>query len=86
LDERYNLYAVKLMQKCYQFVFEQVLSHTHSMCNPAQESSAQEPTQATLPNRGIRFKRVIVRDATSFQLPARLAPFYQGPTGDSTGR
>ncbi|MDJ1466732.1 hypothetical protein, partial [Xanthocytophaga flava] len=42
LDERYNLYAVKLMQKCYQFVFEQVLSHTHTMCNPAQESSAQE--------------------------------------------
>ena len=31
------------------------------------------------------FGRVILRDATSFQLPAYLSSFYQGNAGDSTG-
>lgn len=31
------------------------------------------------------FGRVILRDATSFQLPAHLSSFYQGNAGDSTG-
>lgn len=31
------------------------------------------------------FKRVILRDATSFQLPAHLSSFYQGNGGDTTG-
>ncbi|HEV7349449.1 IS4 family transposase [Telluribacter sp.] len=31
------------------------------------------------------FERVILRDATSFQLPAQLASFYEGNAGDTTG-
>ena len=31
------------------------------------------------------FKRIILRDATSFQLPSDLATYYQGNAGDTTG-
>ena len=43
-------------------------------------ASWAEPKVATC-----AFDRVILRDATSFQLPAQLAGFYEGNAGDTTG-
>lgn len=68
LDERFNIHGVTLMRKCFESVFEGVLSnnitHKRFTCG---------------------FKRIILRDATSFQLPADLAIHYQGNAGDTTG-
>lgn len=68
LDERFNIHGVALMRKCFESVFEGVLSsnttHKRFTCG---------------------FKRIILRDATSFQLPADLAIHYQGNAGDTTG-
>ena len=68
LNERFNLHSVKLMQKCFESVFEQILASPNSIKN--------------IPSG---FKRVILRDATSFQLPAHLSTFYQGNGGATTG-
>ena len=43
------------------------------------------PTSKPLAEIPSGFKRVILRDATSFQLPAHLSSFYQGNGGDTTG-
>lgn len=68
LDERFNIHGVALMRKCFESVFERILSsnttHKRFTCG---------------------FKRIILRDATSFQLPADLAVHYQGNGGDTTG-
>ena len=68
LDERFNIHGVTLMRKCFESVFEQILSsnitHERFTCG---------------------FKRIILRDATSFQLPPNLAIYYQGNAGDTTG-
>jgi Transposase DDE domain len=68
LDERFNIHGVALMRKCFESVFERILSsnitHQRFTCG---------------------FKRIILRDATSFQLPADLAVHYQGNAGDTTG-
>lgn len=68
LDERFNTHAVSLMRKCFETVFERILSsnlsHNRFNCN---------------------FKRIILRDATSFQLPSYLAAYYEGNAGDTTG-
>lgn len=68
LDERFNIYGVALMRKCFESVFERILSS-----NTAHERFT------------CGFKRIILRDATSFQLPAALATYYQGNAGDTTG-
>jgi hypothetical protein len=68
LDERFNTHGVTFMRKCFESVFEKVLS----------SSTNQAPL-----NCG--FKRIILRDSTSFQLPADLATYYQGNKGDTTG-
>jgi hypothetical protein len=68
LDERFNTYAVKLMKKCFEMVFEKVLN---------------ADIKAKKVNCG--FTRVILRDATSFQLPAYFAAFYEGNGGDTSG-
>ena len=68
LDERFNIHGVALMRKCFESVFERILSsnttHQRFTCG---------------------FKRIILRDATSFQLPPDLATYYQGNAGDTTG-
>jgi hypothetical protein len=68
LDERFNIHGVALMRKCFESVFEGILSsnttHKRFTCG---------------------FKRIILRDATSFQLPADLAIHYQDNAGDTTG-
>jgi Transposase DDE domain len=68
LDERFNIHGVTLMRKCFESVFERILStnisHNRFSCG---------------------FKRIILRDATSFQLPPDLAIHYQGNAGDTTG-
>ena len=68
LDERFNIYGVSLMRKCFESVFEKILSSN---------SSFERFTCG--------FKRIILRDATSFQLPPDLATYYQGNAGDTTG-
>ena len=73
LDERFNIYGVKLMQKCFESIFEQILA-----------SSSTEKADCC-PSDSSVFKRVILRDATSFQLPAHLSKFYEGNAGDTTG-
>lgn len=68
LDERFNIYGVRLMRKCFESVFEKVLGTTIS---PLKGNGS--------------FQRVILRDSTSFQLPACLSSFYEGNAGATTG-
>jgi len=68
LDERFNIHGVSLMRKCFEMVFETILSASRN-----KEHFASG------------FKRIILRDATSFQLPPDLATYYQGNAGDTTG-
>lgn len=68
LDERFNINGVALMRKCFEMVFEKILS-----------SSSSHKRSACV------FKRIILRDATSFQLPASLGTYYQGNAGATTG-
>lgn len=67
LDERFNIYGVALMKKCFETVLEKVLN------------------SSTSTGWHCSFNRVILRDATSFQLPAHLKTFYEGNGGDTTG-
>ncbi|PWK28911.1 DDE family transposase [Arcicella aurantiaca] len=68
LDERFNIHGVSFMRKCFESIFEKVLS----------ASSKQK-------HFSCGFKRIILRDATSFQLPSDLTTYYQGNAGDTTG-
>jgi hypothetical protein len=68
LDERFNIHGVALMRKCFESVFERILS-----------------SNTTHERFTFGFKRIILRDATSFQLPSDLATYYQGNAGDTTG-
>ena len=60
----FMIHGVTLMRKCFESVFEKILS-----------------SNITQKRFTCGFKRVILRDATSFLLPAALALHYQGNVG-----
>jgi hypothetical protein len=66
LDERYNTYAVKFMQSCYEHLLSDVLQD-YSI-----EKALVIPTI---------FKSIELADATSFKIPDFLETFYKGGGG-----
>jgi hypothetical protein len=66
LDERYNTYAVKFMQSCYEHLLSEVLQD-YSI-----EKNLVIPTV---------FKSIELADATSFKIPDFLETFYKGGGG-----
>lgn len=66
LDERYNTYAVKFMQSCYEHLLKEVLQ------DYSVEKALVIPTI---------FKSVELTDATSFKIPDFLETFYKGGGG-----
>ena len=66
LDERYNTYAVKFMQSCYDHLLDEVLRDYGA------EKAIVIPTV---------FKSIELTDATSFKIPDFLETFYKGGGG-----
>lgn len=66
LDERYNTYAVKFMQSCYEHLLNEVLQ------DYSFEKGLDIPTV---------FKSIELTDATSFKIPDFLETFYKGGGG-----
>jgi Transposase DDE domain len=66
LDERYNTFAVKFMQSCYEHLLSEVLQ------DYSVEKSLAIPTV---------FKSIELADATSFKIPDFLETFYKGGGG-----
>lgn len=68
LDERFNMFSVKFMFRCFEDIFQRLL---HS--------------EVSSDSSKCIFSRIVLRDSTSFQLPAEFSPFYKGNAGSTTG-
>jgi hypothetical protein len=70
LDQRYNTFAVRFLKTCFETLLTQWIQKQHP----------QHTHQPKTP-----FERILLRDSTTWQLPATMAPFYPSKDASKTG-